>query len=146
MRRSGRIEIDDTEDRMGSVRELDFDEHAKGRIGDERLAREVSDEFPSERAADMGMSDGEALREGEYEDNVSLDDLSPETLIDEGTESELDPSDASPADRKLRIVEGEDIGGGMGLDEAELARLSPLDGKPWTDQVVAPDADRNKED
>lgn len=36
------IEIDDTEDRMGSVHELDFDERLderEGRVGDERPAR-----------------------------------------------------------------------------------------------------------
>ena len=28
------------------------------------------------------------------------------------------------------------IGGGIGLDEAELARSAPLDGEPWTDDVI----------
>lgn len=42
-------EIDDTEDRMGSVHELDFDERLderEGRVGDERPAAEVDREFP----------------------------------------------------------------------------------------------------
>lgn len=42
-------EIDDTEDRMGSVHELDFSDRRderQGRIGDERPAREVNEEFP----------------------------------------------------------------------------------------------------
>lgn len=139
-------EIDTTEDRMGSVRELDFHEHPEGRIGDERPREDVRDQFPPERAEDMGMSGGESLREGEYEDNVSQDDLSPETLLDEGTESELDPRDGSPADGDLRVVEATEIGGGTGLDEAELARSNPLDGKPWTDDVADPESARDKAD
>ena len=145
MKQRNPIEIDDTEDRMGSVRELDFDEHPEGRIGDERPAREVHDEFPPERAADMGMSGGETLRDGEYEDHVSQDDLAPETLLDEGTESELEPRDDAPADRELRVVEEAEIGGGVGLDEAELARSNPLDGKPWAEQVADPETARDQE-
>lgn len=146
MKQRNPSEIDDTEDRMGSVRELEFDEHPEGRIGDERPPREVRDQFPPERAADMGMSGGETLRDGEYEDNVSRDDLAPETLLDEGTESDLEPRDDSPADRDLSVVAEADIGGGIGLDEAELARSNPLDGKPWSDQVADPDSARNQED
>lgn len=47
-------EIDDTEDRMGSVHELDFDERLderEGRVGDERPAAEVDREFPPARGA-----------------------------------------------------------------------------------------------
>lgn len=48
-------EIDDTEDRMGSVHELDFDERLderEGRVGDERPAAEVAREFPPTRGAE----------------------------------------------------------------------------------------------
>lgn len=31
----------------------------------------------------------------------------------------------------LRVVDADEIGAGTGLDEAELARVDPLDGKPW---------------
>lgn len=138
-------EIDDTEDRMGSVRELDFDEErAQGRIGDERLRREVNEEFPPERAAEMGMTGGETLVDGDYEDHVDSDDLAPETLLDEGSESELEPADDTPVDRELRVVGEEEIGGGIGLDEAELGRSAPLDGKPWTDRVSPPDTDEEE--
>ncbi|MBF3245688.1 phosphotransferase system, HPr-related protein, partial [Pseudomonas aeruginosa] len=34
----------------------------------------------------------------------------------------------SPADKRLRVVHGNEIGAGHGLDEAELARRDPLDG------------------
>ena len=42
-------EIDDIQDRMGSIRELDFDERRQARkaqIGDERPEAEVEAEFP----------------------------------------------------------------------------------------------------
>ncbi|WP_448680956.1 phosphotransferase system, HPr-related protein [Pseudomonas nicosulfuronedens] len=131
-RREQHIEIDDTEDRMGSVRELDFEKGPEGRIGDERPAEEVEREFPAQRRREMGLSGGETLGQGESEDGVSMDDLSPETLIDEdGTESPLDPADGKPADKELSIVRESEIGGGGGLDEAEEGRVHPLDGKPW---------------
>lgn len=131
-RRQQQIEIDDTEDRMGSVRELDFEKAPEGRIGDERPEDEVDRELPPQRRREMGLSGGETLGEGDVEDGVSMDDLAPETLIDEdGTESPLDPADAHPVDQELHIVGGSDIGGGSGLDEAEEARVHPLDGKPW---------------
>ncbi len=58
-------EIDDIQDRMGSIRELDFDERRqarKARIGDERPEAEVEAEFsrggtrggPRRRAARRG--------------------------------------------------------------------------------------------
>ncbi|MCY1281865.1 hypothetical protein D9M68_155610 [compost metagenome] len=123
---------DDTEDR--SVRELDFSEERderQGRIGDQRPAGEVEKEFPPERVAESGMTGGETLTDSEHEDNVTLDDLSPDTLYD------LTGTGASdtPADADLRRVDESEIGGGIGLDEAELGRSAPLDGKPWTDKV-----------
>ncbi|MFS2124202.1 phosphotransferase system, HPr-related protein [Pseudomonas sp. Pseusp97] len=131
-RREQHIEIDDTEDRMGSVRELDFEKGPEGRIGDERSPEDVERDFPAQRRREMGLSGGETLGQGEAEDGVSMDDLSPETLIDEdGTESPLDPADSTPADKELSIVGESEIGGGIGLDEAEEGRVHPLDGKPW---------------
>ncbi|MFV3415168.1 phosphotransferase system, HPr-related protein [Pseudomonas nitroreducens] len=131
-RREQHIEIDDTEDRMGSVRELDFEKGPEGRIGDERSPEDVERDFPAQRRREMGLSGGETLGRGETEDGVSMDDLSPETLIDEdGTESPLDPADSKPADKELSIVRESEIGGGIGLDEAEEGRVHPLDGKPW---------------
>ncbi len=141
-------EIDDIEDRMGSMRELDFSERRderQGRIGDERPADEVAREFPPEREARAGMSGGEALSESVHEDNVTLDDLSPETLIDEsGAYSPDERGSVRPADKELSVVDGSEIGGGIGLDEAELARSAPLDGQPWTDQVSPPEGDEER--
>ena len=123
---------DDAEDR--SVRELDFSEERderQGRIGDQRPAGEVEKEFPPERVAESGMTGGETLTGSEHEDNVTFDDLSPDTLYDlTGTSTP-----ETPADADLRRVDESEIGGGIGLDEAELGRSAPLDGKPWTDKV-----------
>jgi len=134
-------EIDDTEDRMGSVHELDFnarDDERQGRVGDERPAREVDQEFPPRRVAESGMTGGETLSDSLHEDNVTWDDMSPDTLLDEnGARDDDEPgTDDGPADQMLRSVDEHEIGGGIGLDEAELARSDPLDGEPWTDDVV----------
>jgi hypothetical protein len=66
-----------------------------------------------------------------------MDDLSPDTLFDEsGANSPDELGDSHPLDKELSVVDESAIGGGIGLDEAELARSAPLDGKPWTDQVT----------
>jgi len=136
-------EIDDTEDRMGSVHELDFSDRQddrEGRIGDERPAAEVDQEFPARRVAESGMTGGEALSDSLHEDNVTYDDLSPDTLLDEtGARDPYEPGSGGPADQTLRRVDADEIGGGIGLDEAELARSAPLDGEPWTDDVIEDD-------
>lgn len=136
-------EIDTIEDRMGSVHELDFSERAEGpqgRIGDELSQGEVEEDFPEGRVADFGMSGGEALSEGVHEDGVTDDDLSPETLLDEtGARDAHEPGHGGPADQDLREVPADEIGAGRGLDEAELARRHPLDGKPWSEEEDTPD-------
>ncbi|MDH0301735.1 MULTISPECIES: phosphotransferase system, HPr-related protein [unclassified Pseudomonas] len=142
------VDIDDTEDRMGSVHELDFSERRdarRGRIGDERPAREVAQDYPPRRVAESGMTGGEALSDSLHEDNVTLDDLSPDTLFDEtGARDPQEPGmDDGPADQSLRRVDAREIGGGFGLDEAELARSAPLDGEPWSDEV-SPEDDRRR--
>jgi hypothetical protein len=60
------------------------------------------------------------------------DDLAPETLIHEdGARSPDEAGDDIPADRSYRVVRRDEAGGTFGLDEAELARVDPLDGEPW---------------
>ncbi|ESW40219.1 hypothetical protein O164_07425 [Pseudomonas taiwanensis SJ9] len=88
--------------------------------------------------AESGMTGGEALSDSLHEDNVTYDDLSPDTLLDEtGARDPHEPGGSGgPADKTLRRVEANEIGGGIGLDEAELARSAPLDGEPWTDDVI----------
>ncbi|OLS60735.1 phosphotransferase system, HPr-related protein [Pseudomonas putida] len=138
-------EIDDIQDRMGEMRELDFsDRHdeRQGRAGDARSAEEVNREFPAERVERSGMTGGEALSESLHEDNVTYDDLSPDTLYDQtGARDPSERGGAGPVDQQLRRVDEDEIGGGIGLDEAELARSAPLDGKPWTDRVSPPQGD-----
>jgi hypothetical protein len=83
--------IDDNEDRMGSMRELDFDE--------------------DEPSAQTG------------------DDLTPQVLTPEdGARDAREKGDDNPADYDLSIVDEDEIGGGNGLDEAELADRDPVDG------------------
>ena len=123
-------EIDDTEDRMGSIEQLDFDQRRderKGRIGDEVPTEEVEDEFSPERVAEAGMSAGEVL-----DSDATMDDLAPETLIKEdGARSPHERGHGGPADQELSNVSEHDIGADVDLDEAEQARYGPLDGKPW---------------
>ena len=99
---------------------------------------------PSAGAEDeIGLTGAATLGESEHEDNVSLDDLSPDTLIDDsGARSPLERGGDGANDEELSVVDETQVGGGFGLDEAELARSAPLDGKPWTDEVVPTDEER----
>jgi hypothetical protein len=58
------------------------------------------------------------------------DDMSPETLIrEDGARDAREAGDDEQADWDLSVVDENDIGGGDGLDEAEMADIDPLDGK-----------------
>lgn len=113
--------IDDNEDRMGSMEELDFDEDEPGaRVGD---PGPVHHPAPARRPHGAGLS-------GNAEDEPDDDELSPENLIrEDGARSPREAGDDEPADWDLSIVDENAIGGGNGLDEAELARRDPLDRK-----------------
>ena len=117
--------IDDNEDRMGSMRELDFDEdEPTAKIGDELPEGEREQLIPDERVREAGLT-GASTDEHESTD----DDMSPETLIHEdGARDAREAGEDNPADFDLSIVDEDDIGGGNGLDEAELADLDPVDG------------------
>ncbi|MBC8996592.1 serine kinase/phosphatase [Pseudomonas sp. N40(2020)] len=118
--------IDDNEDRMGSMRELDFDEDEQpsAKIGDELPERERKQLMPEERVREAGMT-GASVSDHEPTD----DDMSPETLIHEdGARDAAEAGENNPADWDLSVVDEDDIGGGNGLDEAELARRDPIDG------------------
>jgi hypothetical protein len=119
--------IDDNEDRMGSMEELDFDvDEPTGKIGDPIPERELRQELPLSREREAGMT---GASEDDHE--PTDDDMSPETLIHEdGARSASEIGEGGPEDESLSIVDEDDIGGGDGLDEAELARRDPLDGKP----------------
>lgn len=117
--------IDDNEDRMGSVRELDFDDDDTARIGDEIPERELEQEIPDRRVREAGMTSASTP-----DHHGTDDDLQPDTLIHEdGARSPSEPGDNRPADQELSEVDQADIGAGHGLDEAELAQIDPLDGK-----------------
>ncbi|MDF3241550.1 serine kinase/phosphatase [Pseudomonas veronii] len=107
--------IDDNEDRMGSVRELDFDDQEpKAGIGDELPLVERKRRMRDER-------------EGEAE--TTDDEMSPENLIrEDGARDAQEEGEGEQADWDLSIVNEDDIGGGNGLDEAELAERDPVDG------------------
>ncbi len=119
--------IDDNEDRMGSMEELHLDQdEPTAKIGDELTTPELDQQLPPKRAREAGMT-GASMDDHEPTD----DDMSPETLIEEdGARSPDEVGRGRPADWDLSVVDEDDIGGGDGLDEAELAELDPLDGKP----------------
>ncbi|MBV4488739.1 serine kinase/phosphatase [Pseudomonas sp. SWRI153] len=116
--------IDDNEDRMGSMRELDFDDEETAKIGDELPEREREQLMPEEREREAGLT-GASMDDRQPTD----DDLSPETLIrDDGARDASEIGTGEQADWDLSVVDEDDIGGGNGLDEEELARRDPLDG------------------
>ncbi|AZE70963.1 Phosphotransferase system, HPr-related protein [Pseudomonas synxantha] len=117
--------IDDNEDRMGSMRELDFDQQDQtAEIGDELPRRERDLLMPDERVREAGLT-GASTDDHESTD----DDMSPETLIHEdGARDAREAGEDDPADFDLSIVDEDEIGGGNGLDEAELADIDPVDG------------------
>jgi hypothetical protein len=117
--------IDDNEDRMGSMHELDFDEdEPSARIGDELPDNEREQLMPPERVREAGMT-GASTEDHEPTD----DDMSPETLIlEDGARDAREAGEEGQADWDLSIVDEDEIGGGNGLDEAELAQRDPLDG------------------
>ncbi|WP_223461072.1 MULTISPECIES: serine kinase/phosphatase [unclassified Pseudomonas] len=119
--------IDDDEDRMGSVHELDFDEEEPStRIGDELPDEEREHLMPRRRVREAGLTGAST---GNHQ--PTDDDLSPETLIrEDGARDAHEAGNDNRADWDLSIVDKDDIGGGHGLDEAELARRHPMDGKP----------------
>jgi len=118
--------IDDNEDRMGSMRELEFDDDEyNARIGDELPEDEREHLIPDERVREAGMT-GASVDDRQ----PTADDMSPETLIrEDGARDALEAGDDEQADWDLSVVHENDIGGGDGLDEAEMADIDPLDGK-----------------
>lgn len=107
--------IDDNEDRMGSMRELDFDEEEPtAEIGDEMPRGERKHRMPDERVGEAETTD---------------DEMSPENLIrEDGARDAREEGEGEQADWDLSIVDEDEIGGGNGLDEAELAEREPVDG------------------
>lgn len=118
------VPFDPDIDRPAELDELNFNEENK---------TSFQDVVPD---ADIGLfEEGEDDRTlNDTVDNPSTkDDLSPEILIPEdGSRSPYEPGGSTPQDESLSIVNEDEIGEGYGLDEAELARVDPLDGKKDT--------------
>ena len=100
------------------------DDQPMGPIGKVPTGQEAID-----RAAKGGLTEASQPGEG-----PTMDDATPETLMPE--DGARSPQEArannTPADQELSNVDADEIGAGDGLDEAELGRVKPLDGKPWT--------------
>lgn len=119
-RRSGFLRINEEPPRALSFD--DDDDRPPRRAGDLRPAQEVLDEFPPSRVRQAGLT-GASMPDGE----VTADDLSPETLLDEHrSHSPAAHLDRDPLDTVLRDVDGTQIGAGRGLDEAEEAWAHPI--------------------
>lgn len=106
-----------------TVEELSFeDNQPPPRAGDPRVERGRADPLISDqRARNAGMSGGEIEHTAATDPLVTADDLSPETLLDEDA---VDNDGLVVADKDLSIVDEFEIGGGSGLDEAELAQIT----------------------
>ena len=105
-------------DRSAEQDELNFDD------ADEPSFQDLAPDYEFE------LLDEESNSET-VDNNGTDDDLTPENLIPEdGSRSPYEPGGSIPSDESLSIVSEDEIGEGYGLDEAELARVDPLDGKP----------------
>lgn len=112
----------------GGVNELSFDDDdSSARIGDLRPRTDIEREQSPQRTRQAGLTEASQPGAGPTDD-----DLSPETLIaEDGANSPLEAGEGALADKTFTLVDADNIGGGSGLDEAELARVDPLDGKKW---------------
>lgn len=108
------------DDRPAEVDELNFDDdQPTPNLEDPRSTQGYD---PSARNA--GLT--EASNPGQGPTN---DDLTPETLIlEDGARSsyEREQGNLTPTDKTLSVVNENEIGGGDGLDEAELANVDPV--------------------
>ncbi len=111
---------------------VDMDELSFDEDDDEQVAR-AGDTRPDEalfgarRARSAGLTGG-----ANPDHDPTNDDLTPENLIpDDGARSPREAGASNANDSALRPVRGDEAGLGKGLDEAELGRSNPLDGKPW---------------
>jgi len=140
-----------TSDRPAEMDELFFDDdESAARVGDEVTSAEIERDQPAERVREAGLTEAsmpgnERLgnegigNEGIGDEGLTADDASPATLIaEDGARSPEEVGDGVPADKDLSYVGADAIGGGRGLDEAELARAHPLDGEPWDGDEAEP--------
>lgn len=115
----------DDKDAEVEANELDFFE------GDNQPTR-AGDKAPqtgmdSEQGREAGLTGGAIPGR-----DRTKDDMAPDVLINEdGARRPGEPGKGKANDQQFSVVDESEIGGGDGLDEAELARAKPLDGKPW---------------
>lgn len=104
--------------------ELRLDDPERGRVGDPRSPEDEESEFPPERVREAGLSGASAP-----DTDATADEATPETLLSEEPSHTPTAAKDQPADTILSEVDETEIGGGYGLDEAELAEEDPLDGR-----------------
>jgi hypothetical protein len=107
--------------------DLDFDDDdTHARAGDRASDGRMREEFPERRVREAGRTGGEMRGINASEDDVTADDLAPETLLDEERSHTPDASGREPSDQGLRETRASNIGAGGGLDEAEMADANPV--------------------
>jgi hypothetical protein len=140
------IDQDETRAAPGPVWSEDQREKERGPMGPigADLGRRLDEQALTDGAEDIGLT--EASQPGQGPTN---DDLTPETMIPEdGARHPFERGHYLAADTDLEIVDAQHIGAGGGLDEAEEARLDPLDGKSWDgdpDDSLTPESGINEE-
>jgi hypothetical protein len=107
--------------------DLDFaDDEGRSRVGDRNSDQRLRDEFPDRRVREAGRTGGEMRGVNASDDDVTADDVAPETLLDEERSHTPDAAGREPADQDLRTTDETTIGAGGGFDEAELADRVPV--------------------
>ncbi len=109
--------------RPAEADELNFDDDLPTPGFGEELGLE--DDDPAAR--DLGLTEASQPGEGPTDDDLTAETL----IIEDGARSEYEEEQGlrEANDNAFSIVDGNDIGAGGGLDEAELARVDPLDRK-----------------
>lgn len=99
------------------VEAIALDDAVPAKAGEPLSREEHRKEIPTKRARRAGMTGADFPKPRTSEENVTDDDLAPETLLHERRDA-----DELPNDQILTITDIDNIGAGAGLDEAELAR------------------------
>lgn len=102
---------------------LSFDDEDQPiRSGDAQPQQRARSEFPAARARKAGLTGGETPEK----DDVTADDLTPETLLDDDPSRSPDAAGRDPNDSVLRALDAGRSGIGGGVDEAEMAERQPV--------------------
>jgi len=102
---------------------LSFDDKDQPpRSGDAVPTQQARAEFPPARTRKAGLTGGETPER----DEVTADDLTPETLLDDDPSHTPDAGGRDPNDAVLRALDAGRSGVSVGADEAELAEQRPV--------------------